>query len=75
MKCVICKHGETQSGVTTAIFERNTTTLIFKGVEAEVCQSCGESYLSEEISQKLLQQANEAATKGVEVDIRRFNAA
>lgn len=75
MKCVICKHGDTQPGFTTETFERENTTIVFKGVPAEICQSCGESYLSSETTQKLLQQAEEANKKGVEVDVRRFIAA
>ena len=75
MKCVICKHGETQPGFMTATFERENATLVFKGVPAEICQICGESYLSSETSQKLLQQAEDAVKKGVEVDVRRFVAA
>jgi YgiT-type zinc finger domain-containing protein len=59
----------------TATLEREGATLIFKGVPAEVCQSCGESYLSSEVSQKLLEQAEESLKKGVQVDVRRFIAA
>lgn len=59
----------------TATFERDGATLVFKGVPAEVCQSCGESYLSSETSQKLLLQAEEAVKKGVQVDVRKFIAA
>lgn len=75
MKCVICKHGETKPGVMTATLERGGATLVFKGVPAEVCQSCGESYLSSETTQKLLSQAEESVKKGVQVDVRQFMAA
>lgn len=75
MKCVVCKHGETKPGSMTATFERDGATLVFKAVPAEVCQTCGESYLSSETSQKLLHQAEEAVKSGVQVDVRRFVAA
>jgi len=75
MKCVICKHGQTKPGTMTATFERDGATLVFKSVPAEVCQSCGESYLSSETSQKLLFQAEDALKKGVQVDVRKFVAA
>lgn len=75
MKCVVCKHGETKPGTMTATLERDGATLVFKGVPAEVCQSCEESYVSSETSQKLLKQAEEAIKKGVQVDVRRFVAA
>lgn len=75
MKCVICKQGETQFGFMTATLERDSTTVVFKGVPAEVCQTCGENYLSSETSQKLLLQAEDAVKNGVEFDVRRFIAA
>lgn len=75
MKCVVCKHGETKPGTMTATLEREGATLVFKGVPAEVCQSCGENYLSSEVGQMLLAQAEEAVKKGVQIDVRRFIAA
>lgn len=75
MKCVICKHGSTKPGTMTATFERNGATIVIKGIPADVCEICGENYLSAEISKKLLQQAEDAARAGVQVDIRKFMAA
>ena len=75
MKCVVCKHGQTKPGSMTATFERDGATLVFKGVPADVCQNCGESFLSSETSQKLLLQAEEAVKRGAQVDVRRFVAA
>lgn len=34
MKCVICKHGETQVGTTTVTLERGGLTLVVKAVPA-----------------------------------------
>ncbi len=75
MKCLICKHGNTKPGTMTATFERNGATIVVKAVPAEICEICGESYLSEEVSKKLLKQAEEAAKAGVQVDIRKYIAA
>lgn len=75
MKCVICKHGETRSGTMTATFERDGATIVLKEVPAAVCDSCGEDYLSQEITQQILEQVKQAAKSGVQVDIRRFTAA
>lgn len=57
MKCAICKHGETRPGKATLTLERNETTLVIKGVPAEVCANCGEEYVSEEITVRLLETA------------------
>ena len=74
MKCVICKQGETVSGKTTVTLRRKNTTVIIKDVPAEVCENCGEYYLSEAITQHVYDMAEEAVRKGVEVEIMRFAA-
>ena len=75
MKCVICKEGETRPGKTTTTFERAGMTLVFKNVPAQVCANCGEAYLDEPISAKLLETAEEAARSGVLVDVREYTPA
>jgi YgiT-type zinc finger domain-containing protein len=72
MKCVICKVAETQPGQTTVTLERGGATLVFKGVPAQVCPNCGESYVGEDITKQLLSIAEEAARSGVQVDVREF---
>ena len=74
MKCAICKHGETQPGRVTVVLERNETTLLFKNVPADICENCGEEYVSSEVNSKLLQMANEAAKKGVDLEMLRYAA-
>ena len=74
MTCVICKHGNTKPGYTTVSLLRENTTVIFKEVPADICENCGEYYLSEEITGKLLERAEEAVKKGAEVEILRFAA-
>lgn len=75
MKCVICKHGETQPGTTTMTLERENTTVVFKYVPAEVCQNCGEAYLDASTTRHLLHVVEEAARIGVQVDVRQYAAA
>jgi len=75
MKCVICKQGETQPGLTTVTLERNGLTLVVKNVPARVCANCGEEYVDEEVAAQLLSTAEQAARAGVLVDIRAYAAA
>ena len=75
MKCVICKNGETEPGTTSILLERGKTTLVIKNVPAEVCQICGEGYVDEDTTERLLQMAEEATKLGVQVDIRQYIAA
>ena len=74
MKCTICKHGETRPGQVTVTLERNGSTVIFKGVHADVCENCGEYYLSEDVTRILLEQAEAAIQRGAEIEILRFAA-
>jgi len=75
MKCVICKQGETQPGKTTVTLERNGLTIVIKNVPAQVCVNCGEEYLDDKTTSRLLKTAEEAAQAGVQVDIREYIAA
>ena len=47
MKCVICKTGETAPGKVTVTLQRDEATVLIKDVLAEVCDNCGEYYLTE----------------------------
>lgn len=75
MKCLICKHGNTHAGVASITLERGNTTLMFKRVPAQVCENCGEVYHDAKVTRSLLQQADQAAQRGVEIDVRRYAAA
>ena len=74
MKCLICKHGETVRGETTVTLEHGSTTLVIKGVPAEVCENCGEAYVDESTTAVLLDEIKAAAELGVDVEVRRFAA-
>ena len=75
MKCVICKNGETKVGLATLTLEKNGTTVVFKKVPANVCTTCGEEYVDEKITAKLLKEADDAASTGIQVEIREYTQA
>ncbi len=74
MKCMICKTGETAPGKVTVTLQRGEATVLIKGVPAEVCDDYGEYYLSEEISRRVLQQAESAVANHAELEVLRFAA-
>jgi len=74
MNCAICKEGTTKSGRTVVTLQRGEATVIVKNVPAETCENCGEYYLSQDISDKVLRLAEEAVSRGAEVEIVRFAA-
>ena len=75
MKCVICKNGQTVNQTVTVTLEQNGKTFVFKDVPARVCENCGEQYLEEETSKRLIGLAQEAAKSGMELTIAKFKAA
>ena len=75
MKCVVCKHGETQPGRVTVTLERDNLTLVVKSVPARICDNCGEEYVDEQVTERLLATAEEMVRTGTHVDIREYRAA
>jgi len=74
MNCVICKTGQMVEGKTTVTLQRGETTVVIKDVPAQVCDNCGEYYLSEEMTERVLGMAEAAVSKGAEVEILRWAA-
>ena len=74
MKCLICKHGETAPGETSVTAQRGGCTVVIKAVPADVCQDCGEYYLSEVTAQRVSDIADQADRSGTEVEVRRYAA-
>ena len=50
-------------------------TLVIQGVPAMVCANCGEEYVDEDTSARLLKTAEEVAQAGVRVEVREYIAA
>jgi YgiT-type zinc finger domain-containing protein len=72
MKCSVCKQGITEPGFTVVTLQRGEHTLIFKGVPADVCENCGEYYLSDDVANRLYNQAEQALKHGAEVEIGHY---
>lgn len=74
MKCAICKTGDLREGTTAVTLQRDETTIVIKQVPAEVCDQCGEYYLSDAMTEKVLAMAEDAIRKGAEVEVLRWAA-
>ncbi len=74
MNCTLCKNGITAPGKVNVMLERGESIVIVKGVPAEVCDNCGEYYLSEAITHEVLRLADGALNTGAEVEVVRFAA-
>jgi YgiT-type zinc finger domain-containing protein len=74
MKCSICKQGETHPGLATVTMDRAGTGAVIRAVPAEICGDCGEYYLDADTTNRVLEQAEAAAQRPVEVGIVKFAA-
>ena len=74
MKCVICKTGQTHPGTATVTLQRDNTVVIIRDVPAEVCEDCGEYYLSEPVARRVYADADKTVQRHVEVEIQRYAA-
>ncbi len=74
MWCSLCRHGETSSGVVTVTLQRGPATIIIKSVPAQVCENCGEYYLDEETSRRVIEMAETTVRKNAELEILSYAA-
>jgi YgiT-type zinc finger domain-containing protein len=74
MKCAICRNGNTIAGTITVVLDNKETTLVFKDVPAQICDNCGEEYLSSETNKRLLRLSKEAVRRGVSLELLRYAA-
>lgn len=74
MRCVICQHGETKPGLVTVTLEREECIIVLKKVPAEICDNCGEYYLSDAVTEQVLEKAESAINNGAELEIIRYAA-
>ena len=75
MKCLICKHGEVVDGAAVITLNRDATILVVKDVPAQVCRNCGEEYVAEEVTARLLKKATALAREGVDVAVCNYATA
>ena len=74
MKCALCKNGESEPGTATVTLNRGETTVVIKGVPAEVCDNCGEYYLDEDTTRRVMELARRVVQHGAEVEIITYAA-
>lgn len=74
MKCVICKMGLTHPGTTTVMLQRNNSVVVVRDVPAEICEDCGEYYMSEPVAKRVYADADATVQRHVEVKILRYAA-
>ena len=74
MKCAICRNGKTIHGFATVVLDRHQTTIVFKRVPAQICDNCGEEYISSEVNQALQRHAEKEYKRGVTIELLDYAA-
>jgi len=74
MRCTVCEHGDAAPGHATVMLERGESVIVLKNVPAEVCDNCGEYFLSTEMAAETARRANEAIARGAVVEVIQFVA-
>ena len=65
MICIICRKAKIVDGFTTVHFERGEMRLVVNNVPAQICPSCREAYVTEEVTVQLLRQAELMSEDGI----------
>lgn len=74
-KCHFCKDGYAMPGYTTVSrvsHKRGAMVFIVKQVPVDVCDTCGEWYMSHETALRLDEMQTNAKNAGVEVLVRKY---
>jgi YgiT-type zinc finger domain-containing protein len=72
MNCIVCHHGQTRPGTTTVTFHRGGQTVVVNEVPADVCENCGEAYVTEGVTTQVLAIAADARAAQAQVLVRDF---
>ena len=67
-------HKALAGGTTTLTIERGEATIIFKDAPADVCNTCGEAFIGEKVSENVYEQAEAAIEAGAHFDVRYYKA-
>ena len=74
MKCAICRGAALRPGKATVTLTRGATLVVIKDTPASICSDCGEYYLTEEVTARVMTQAENAVARQAEVEIVRYAA-
>ena len=72
MRCMICDQAEVVAGTTVVELEREELHLVIKNVPARICPACGEAFSDEDVSIRVLEEAEKLALLGLRIVERDF---
>jgi YgiT-type zinc finger domain-containing protein len=72
MSCPICGHDALSAGTTTFAADADGTVVVMRNVPADVCDNCGESFVTDKIAAELEALVVDAQNSGTESLVRHF---
>lgn len=72
MQCSFCNKGQTRPGLVTVHLPLKSGDLLARKVPAEICNFCGEYYLSDEITEELFKAKKEAEERKAQLEVLEF---
>ena len=72
MNCLICRQAEIVDGFTSITFERDEFKLVIKHVPAQICPNCGDALVDENVTIRLMNEAEDASEQGMWDDVREY---
>ena len=72
MNCLICRQAEIVDGFTSITFERDEFKLVINHVPAQICPNCGDALVDEDVTIRLMNEAEDASEQGMWDDVREY---
>lgn len=72
MTCPICGQGELRPGTTTFAADADATVVVVRNVPADVCEVCGEAFISDAVAKELEDLVAESKATGTESVVRHY---
>jgi len=74
MECTICKSGKMKDGNVTVTLQRDNSIIVIKKVPALVCENCGDYTLTELVTKKIMDTAEQAVANNAEIEVLQYAA-
>jgi len=72
MTCPICGQAALSPGTTTFAADADGTVVVVRDVPADVCDNCGEAFISDAVAAELEALVTEAKNSGTESLVRHY---
>jgi len=74
MNCTTCKNGTMEEGKVTVTLQRGQSVVVIKNVPALVCENCGDYTLSETVTARVMEIAEQAVLNNAEIEVLQYAA-